>query len=291
MLRQSAWLSAALSGALCVAALPALAARHHGHTHVPAYVTAAVNDSARPEADRKRDSDRKPSLVLTFAGVKPGDKVAELIPAAGYYTRLLSKVVGPAGHDFLLVPAPPPNAHPRPAGTMSMSRSQMGNMKMSHSAASRPRMARRPSMMEMAHALVSNPAYPNLSIVPLKMAGGFGLPEQVNVFWTTLNYHDLHNIPGANMAAFNKEVYDALKPGGTYFVVDHAAAKGAGTSVTRTLHRIEPAAARREIEAAGFKFVGASELLRNRKDPHDKIVFDPSIRGHTDRFIYKFRKP
>lgn len=285
MLRSTAWLSAALCGALGCAALTALAAEH-GHERIPAYVTAAVDDPGRPEADRKRDHDRKPAEVLAFSGVKPGDKVAELIPAAGYYTRLLSKIVGPQGHDYMLVPAPPANARPRPMGNMKMGGAKSGHMQMS-----RPSMARRPSMMDEAHALASNPAYPNLSVVPLKMAGGFGLPEPVDVFWTTLNYHDLHNIPHASMAAFNKEVYDALKPGGIYFVVDHAAAKGAGTSVTRKLHRIEPAAARREIEAAGFEFAGASEVLRNPRDSHEKIIFDPSIRGRTDRFIYKFRKP
>jgi predicted methyltransferase len=146
-------------------------------------------------------------------------------------------------------------------------------------------------MTEEANALAQNPAYPNLTVVPLKMSGGFGLPEPVDLFWTTLNYHDLHNIPGATMASFNKEVFDALKPGGTYLIVDHAAAAGTGVSETRKLHRIDPAAAKQEIEAAGFKYAGHSNVLRNPHDTHMNIVFAPAIRGRTDRFVFKFRKP
>ncbi|MGH8230100.1 MAG: class I SAM-dependent methyltransferase [Steroidobacteraceae bacterium] len=293
MLRSSAWLTAAISAALVSFTLPAAAARHHGTAHIPGYIRSAVASSARPQADRKRDAERKPEQVLAFSGIKPGDTVAELIPAAGYYTRLISKVVGSSGHDYMLVPGPPPSAAHNGHMAMHGSMAAHGGSMAAHGGhmAMHGHMSHRPNMMEEAHALASDPQYPNLSVESLKMAGGFGLPHQVDMFWTTLNYHDLHNIPGANMAAFNKEVYDALKPGGIYFVVDHAAAAGAGTSETRTLHRIDPAAAKREIEAAGFKFVGSSNLLRNPHDPHTKIIFDPSIRGHTDRFIFKFRKP
>ncbi len=263
MIRESTWLTAALAAMVALSAGAANAATHK-HAGIPAYITAAVADSGRPDADRMRDANRKPAQTLAFSGIKPGDEVAELIPAAGYYTRMLSKVVGPSGHIYLLVPPSPPNAPRRPG---------------------------RPDMMDMANALAQNPAYPNVTVLPLKMSGGFGLPQPVDLFWTTLNYHDLHNIPGADLGAFNQEVLDALKPGGVYFVVDHAAAAGTGVSVTRKLHRIDPAAARKEIEAAGFKYVGHSNLLRNPKDPHTKIVFDPSIRGRTDQFIFKFRKP
>jgi predicted methyltransferase len=93
------------------------------------------------------------------------------------------------------------------------------------------------------------------------------------------------------MVAFNKALYRALRPGGVYIVLDHAAAAGTGVADTNTLHRIDPAAVRKEVEAAGFKFDGDSKLLANPADPHSAKVFDPAIRGHTDQFVLRFRKP
>ena len=119
----------------------------------------------------------------------------------------------------------------------------------------------------------------------------------VDVFWTAQNYHDLYNPIGkgqptpATLMGINKAVFAALKPGGIYFIIDHVAPAGAGTTDTSTLHRIDPAVVRKDVEAAGFVYVGASDVLRNPADPHDKAVFDASIRGHTDQFVLKFRKP
>jgi predicted methyltransferase len=109
--------------------------------------------------------------------------------------------------------------------------------------------------------------------------------------WTSENYHDFHNGPTANIAGLNKAVFAALKPGGVYYIEDHAAAKGAGTTTTSTLHRIEAAAAIKEVEAAGFKLDGQSNVRVVRIGQHDKAVFDPSIRGKTDKFALRFRKP
>jgi predicted methyltransferase len=113
------------------------------------------------------------------------------------------------------------------------------------------------------------------------------------VFWISQNYHDLHDsfMGPVDVTAFNRRVYAALKSGGIYLVLDHAAAKGSPPDVTDTLHRIEPSAVRREVEAAGFKFVSESAILANPEDPHTAGVFDPSIRGRTDQFILKFRRP
>ena len=94
-----------------------------------------------------------------------------------------------------------------------------------------------------------------------------------------------------DMVAFNRAVYAALKPGGTYLVLDHVAAQGAPADVTESLHRIEPATVRREVKAAGFIFVAESKLLANPADPHTAGPFDASIQGHTDQFILKFVKP
>src|SRR5690606_27922322 len=117
-------------------------------------------------------------------------------------------------------------------------------------------------------------------------------PEKADVIWTSQNYHDLH-LPRMNVdvAAVNRAVFAALKPGGLFVVVDHAAAPGSALETVGTLHRIDPAIVRREVEAAGFRFDGESQVLRNPSDDHAAKVFDPAIRGHTDQFVYRFRKP
>jgi predicted methyltransferase len=118
------------------------------------------------------------------------------------------------------------------------------------------------------------------------------LPEKAELVWTSQNYHDLHLARlNLDVAAVNRAVYEALKPGGLYVIVDHAAAAGTGLDVPDKLHRIDPAIVRREVEAAGFRFEGESTVLRNPADDHTLLVFDPAIRGHTDQFVFKFRKP
>jgi predicted methyltransferase len=116
-------------------------------------------------------------------------------------------------------------------------------------------------------------------------------PEPADIVFTAQNYHDVHNVPNIDIAAFNMSVFDALKPGGVFVVVDHAAASGSGGRDTSTLHRIDPAAVKSEVQAAGFEFAGESKVLANAQDDHAAKVFDPAIRGKTDQFIFKFRKP
>jgi predicted methyltransferase len=115
----------------------------------------------------------------------------------------------------------------------------------------------------------------------------------VDLVFTCQNYHDYHDpfMGPVDMVAFDKQVFAALKPGGLFVVIDHVAPAGSGISDTNTLHRIDPAVVKKEVEAAGFVFAGESDALRNPKDPHTIAVFDKSIRGHTDQFIYRFRKP
>jgi predicted methyltransferase len=221
-------------------------------------VVAAVADKGRPEADTKRDADRKPAEMLEFAGVKPGQTVADFIPGGGYFTRIFAKTVGPKGKVFAVTNPPPPNA------------------------------ATPPAIMGIA----ADPQYGNITIVPIE-AGKFKTPQQVDVFWTSQNYHDLYLTRfNLDVPAVTKAIYDSVKPGGVFIVLDHAAAPGADVVPTaNTLHRIDPASVRKTVEAAGFKFDGESKVLANAADDHTKNVFDPSIRGHTDQFIYKFRKP
>jgi predicted methyltransferase len=228
---------------------------------IPDFLAAAVADPARPAADVDHDVNRKPAETLLFAGVKPGFKVAEILPGGGYYTRIISKSVGGTGQVYALVPAPLPDA---PADA--------------------------PDFTTRVKAVAADSTYSNVSVVVEPFAE-LKTPEPVDLVWTSQNYHDLHNFPGLNLTVFNQMVFEALKPGGIYFILDHSSVPGAGTSVTSTLHRIDPEVVKREVLAAGFQFVGSSNLLRQPADPRTAKVFDPAIRGRTDQFILKFRKP
>jgi predicted methyltransferase len=124
-------------------------------------------------------------------------------------------------------------------------------------------------------------------------AAKLSAPQPVDLVFTSQNYHDY---PDAFMgkvdpAVLDKQVFDVLKPGGLYVVIDHVADAGSGMRDTDTLHRIDPAIVKKQVEAAGFVFDGESDALRNPMDTHTLKVFDKSIRGHTDQFIYRFRKP
>jgi predicted methyltransferase len=228
---------------------------------MPAFISAAVVDAGRPAADKQRDADRKPAETLNFAGVTPGAEVVELEPGGGYFTRLLSKVVGRHGKVYAVVPAPRPGA---PAGE--------------------------PDRSAPIKALAADPGYANVTMV-VQSIKRLDLPVRVDVVWTSLNYHDVHNVPSIDMLAFNESIFDTLKPGGLYIVVDHAASADAPASVTSELHRINPDVVKQEVTAAGFVLEAQSDLLRNPNDPHTAAVFDPAIRGKTDQFMYKFRKP
>jgi predicted methyltransferase len=222
---------------------------------VPAYITAAVADTARPEADRERDAERKPAETLAFAGVKPGDQVVELAPGRGYYTRLLSAVVGPKGKVYAVGSPPKPGAPTPPV-----------------------------------QAIAADPHYSNVSVI-LQPYAEVKLPGDTDLVWTSQNYHDFHNIPDLQVATLNHAVFEALKAGGVYFIVDHSAKAGTGTSDTNTLHRIDEATVKQEVAAAGFKPPAESNILRNKADPRTAKVFEAPIRGHTDQFVLKFRKP
>jgi predicted methyltransferase len=241
------------------AAAPAV--RAAAATDISPAIAAAVADAARPDADRQRDADRKPAETLAFAGVKAGDQVGELLPGGGYFTRLLSKTVGPNGHVYGLAPPRAADAPPE-----------------------------LPDFAARVKVIAADPAYANVSVV-LHPLNDIAFPVSLDLVWTSQNYHDLHNVADLDVVAFDRRVFAALKPGGIYLVLDHVAAAGSGDRDTKTLHRIDPEAVKREALAAGFLFVGASDLLQRAGDPHTANVFDPLIRGKTDQFILKFRKP
>lgn len=227
------------------------------HAAPSAAIQAAVADKGRPEADVKRDADRKPAEMLEFAGVKPGQKVADFIPGGGYFTRIFAKAVGPQGKVYAVTNPPPANA-PNP-----------------------------PAILGIA----ADPQYGNITVVSTGIAS-FALPEQVDVFWTSQNYHDLFaRARNIDIAKVDKLIFDSLKPGGYFIVLDHAAAAGTPLDPDDKLHRIDPAHVKKQLESSGFKLVGESNVLRNPNDDHTKSVFDPAVRGKTDQFILKFQKP
>src|SRR5882672_4213121 len=239
---------AASLGAMAAVAAPAL----------KPYLAAAVADKGR-EADRDADARRHPGEVIALSGVKPGDKVVDLIPGSGYFTKICSKVVGPKGHVYMIWPDEyAKEAQPDP----------------------------------VKNAELAKAGYPNTSVI-LQPGAAFATPEPVDLVFTVQNYHDYPDkfMGKIDPMIFNRAVFKALKPGGTFLIVDHVAETGSGLRDTDTLHRIDPAIVKKQVTAAGFVFEGESNLLRNAADDHKKVVFDKAIRGHTDQFIYKFRKP
>lgn len=238
----------------CALAVPALAAS-------TAQMAAFLSDPARPPEEVELDAERKPAEVIAFAGLKSGDRVADFMSGNGYFTRIFSRVVGPAGRVYAFVPA-----------------QQLANCSATETAGTR--------------ALAHDAHYGNVEVL-IDAADRFAVPEPVDLVWTAQNYHDLHDsfMKPIDVAVLNAAIYRALKPGGVYLVIDHAAQAGSGLRDTETLHRIDPHSIRAEVTAAGFVFEGESTVLRNPQDPHNLRVFDPAIRHRTDQVVFKFRKP
>ena len=225
----------------------------------PAYITAAIHDPSRKD-DATNDERRHVAEVMTFANVKPGQKILELVPGSGYWTKVFSAVVGPKGHVYTVWP----------------------NEMEKYAAKS----------LASWQELIKKPPYDNVSLLP-QPAAALSAPEPVDVVFTSQNYHDYHDkfMGPADLGEFGKQVLAALKPGGVFVVIDHTARAGSGIEHTDTLHRIDPEVVKKEMTAAGFVFDGSSDALRNRDDPLTAKVFDASIRGKTDQFMFRFRKP
>jgi predicted methyltransferase len=227
---------------------------------IPRFIVKAVADPGRPKADTDRDDERKPADMLVFAQVKPGQRVVDFMPGGGYFTRLFSVAVGPKGRVYAFFPAE--LAKFTRAGPLPANGSQ------------------------------PDKDHPNVFAL-VAPADIFATPEPVDMVWTSQNYHDLHDpfMGPVDMKAFDTAVFNSLKPGGIFVVLDHAAPDGSGTSDTNTLHRIDEAAVKSEVTSVGFVLDAESDVLRNPADPRTALVFDKSIRGHTDQFILRFRKP
>lgn len=221
-------------------------------------IKAAVADPGRPATDTVRDTDRKPAESVAFSGMKPGDKVADFLPGGGYFTRIFAKVVGPTGHVYAILPA--------------------------EFIAGRDR-----ARAEIAAVL---PPYTNASLLTPPYAET-GAPEKLDIVWTSLNYHDLHN-PGfklTDIPGFNKAVFNALKPGGVFVVIDYAAAPGSGFDSTAKLHRVDEEAVKKEVEAAGFVLDGESKLLHRDNDDHTLPSGSDTQKDKADEFMLRFKRP
>jgi len=245
----------ALIAALFLAGLVGLAAGP-APSAAQAYVAKAIADPTRPKDDVATDTSRDPADTLAFAGVKPGMVVGELFPGGGYFTRMISSIVGPSGKVYGLENAGWDDA------------------------------------VKIDKALVAEPGRANV-VLDIEPFGHFNMPEKVDLFWITQNYHDLKiaKYGVVDIADFNHRVFEALKPGGIYFVLDHQANPGTTVEQIATLHRIEKAQVIREVTAAGFKLVAEGRFLNRPGDDHTKTIFDAAIRGKTDQYALKFVKP
>ncbi len=225
---------------------------------LPANIRAAIHEPLRPAADVAAAAERKPAVMLQFADIRPGMRVMDMIPGGGYFTRLFATAVGPKGRVYSFQPSELDSHYTHKPPPINAVAAEYHNVSVVHA-----------SINELA------------------------APQPLDVVWTSRNYHDLKDpfFAPADTAKVDKAVFDALRPGGIFVVLDHSAAAGSGIADTNTLHRIDEAVVKKEVEAAGFRLVAESNALRNPKDTRTLKVFDPAIRGHTDQFILKFRKP
>lgn len=223
---------------------------------------AAVASTTRLDGDRDSDAGRNPEAVLEYFAIQPGDVVLEMWAGGGYYTELLSHVVGDSGTVVVHASTPILNF----AGEAHTNRHADGRL-------------------------------PNAEIMHAENNELALEADTFDAATLILNYHDLYwsseeyGWELIDVPVFNAELYKGIKPGGTLGIVDHQAASGSPAETGNTLHRIDSAIVIAELEAAGFVFDGESDALANPDDDHTKNVFDPEIRGKTDRFVLRFKKP
>ena len=223
-----------------------------GEIMVPAYIQAAVDSTARTEDMRARDMTRHPGEVLALSGVEPGDTVVEFAGFGQYYGTMLVEIVGPEGSIDVY------------------------DMPYTDAFAGEPSRA-------------FDAAHDNLSYHQVDYNDA-ALPDDVDVVFNVLYFHDLE-FNGIDIAALNAKIYDALKPGGTFLVIDHKAEEGSGRRDAETLHRMETSLIVDEVTAAGFELAAESDLLSYPTDDRTQLVFAEGLRGETDRALYVFRKP
>lgn len=239
------------------AAVAALALSPIALAKVPDYVAAAVADKDRPKEDTERDAARHPADIVALTELKPGGTAVDVGPGkTGYYTRIFSRVAGKDGKVYAFNPTWVADKFP--------------------------------VAKEGVDKLIAS-GYPNV-VNSIQKMDEVKFDAPVDVIFISQLYHD-QVWQKVDIAKMNKAIFDALKPGGVYFIIDHV---GPGVTTVEQIdksHRIDPALVKSQVTAAGFVLETESDLLKNAADPHTANVFDPSIRGKTDQFIYKFRKP
>lgn len=249
-----------LSSTLLAAVLILPACSNASPENLGTVISKAVADPARPASYRAADVLRKPAETLAFSGVRPGMTIGEFYPAGGYFTRMLSDVVGPSGHIYAI----------ENAGWNDSARDD--------------------------RAMLAEGKWKNVSL-DVQPFGTVNFPKPLDLAWVTQNYHDLKIDkygPGGHAVdtvAFDRAVYKALKPGGIFLVIDHQGPAGLSEADIAKMHRINRDTVVKEVTSAGFKLAGEGAFLRQPGDDHSKPIFDPSIRGHTDQYALKFVKP
>lgn len=223
-----------------------------------ACLVAGVASADRSEEDQARDAQRKPTEVLEFLGLQSGDVVLDVWAASGWYTEVLSVAVGPDGH---VISQNPPQVLQFRDGQNDKALTA-----------------------RLADGRLANVERLDGALVDSSIEAG-----SVDFVMTALNFHDMYNKQGSDSAlAILKTIHAALKSGGVLGLVDHV---GSADADNNSIHRIDPALARKAAFDAGFVLEAESDLLANAEDDHSKMVFDPSLRGNTDRFILRLRKP
>jgi predicted methyltransferase len=221
-------------------------------------LAAALASPTRPQADRDRDADRKPAQLMTFFGVEPGMTAVDIIAAGGYMTDVLAVAVGPQGKVY--AQNPPAFLKFREGANDKAITARLADNRL-------------PNVVRVDADL---PAATQIS------------PGSVDVAVTAMNFHDVYNRDAALGQAFMKSVYTMLKPGGVFGVTDHVGLDGADNA---KLHRIPRHIAEEQAKAAGFVIEAQSDVLAHGADDHTKVVFDPALRGKTDQFTLRLRKP
>lgn len=227
----------------------------------PAHITAAVTAPERSDKDRERDAREKPAELMAFAGLRPGMKVADVFGGGGYWSELIYRAVGPEGAVTLVNNSPYWN------------------------------FAREDQKVRFADGRLAAITRRVVESCDLKLGS-----SEYDLILMFMSYHDIYWVdeaggwPAIDTQSFVKQLHAALKPGGVLLIVDNAAAAGTGSSPVNTLHRIEEAFAKQDLEAHGFKLEQTWDGYRMTGDDYSKLVFDPAVRGKTDRFTHLYRR-
>ena len=295
-IRRKAVLAAIAAGAGLVLGAAAASSQSGPPVLTPEQIKQIVASPDRSAADRTNDLRRKPEQMLVFIDIRPGINALDLSAGGGYTTELLARAIGPSGNvygqsrprDPSRAPTPPPapegNSHPT-----AQSGATPGAAPTPPAPASAPRPS--PDALAARDAALRSADIKAAPITAVVRPFEDPVPPEVAAFdLVTLmfNYHDLGHL-GVDRAAMNRAVFQALKKGGVYVIADHSGRPGTGISESGTLHRVEEAFVRKEVEAAGFRLAAEGDFLRNPNDPRDKNTPDPP--QPKDEFVLKFVKP